>query len=377
MNKKRIIFVSVCAILLLSLVTGTLAWFYVNEDVSVSYGNSVFCEAGDSLEISLVENGVNSRWTSTIDYSGVDFTLIDISGDGINMYRPTEIDENQQPVAMQKAISSLEDPQKYDYLEMELSFRSTSKMNVYFSEESFILPVDASNTTSNIYGSFSRDYIAGAMRVAMVDDSGNLKMLWAPNSKYHLIQNANGSYSFKPESTPESAYYYYGEDAEGNVVQTEIPAEYYADNRFVIDSTGATKENPGNSPVLLSLAPEGEGAYDQKNLKIRIWFEGTDREAHQALAGGNVKIKLKFVGIGKETDENKQAAIDAITFNQNDSTFTGVVEGMVFSKDGLTWTEYKAGSDSLPVLQSGESIYIKYPETDTHCETKYIKFTKE
>ena len=377
MNKKRIIFLSVCTLLLLSLVTGTLAWFYVNEDVTISYGNSVFCEAGDSLEISLVEKGVNTRWTSSIDYSGVDFTLIDISGDGINMYRPMEIDENQQPVAMQKALSSLEEEKNYDYLEMEISFRSTSKMDVYFSEESFILPVNPENTTSNIYGTFSRDYIAGAMRVAMVDASGDLRMLWAPNSKYHLIQNTNGSYSFKPESTPESAYYYFAEDEEGNVVQKMITEDFYGGGRFVVDSTGATKETPGKSPLLVSLNPEGEGSYDQKNVKIRIWFEGTDREAHQALAGGNVKVKLKFVGIAKEKDENKQAAIDAITFNQNDSTISGMKEGMVFSTDGINWTEYKSGSVIMPVLQSGESIYIKYPETDTHCETNTIQFTKE
>lgn len=303
MNKKRMIFLSVCVILLLSLVAGTFAWFYVNEDVTVSYGNSVFCEAGDSLEISLVENGETGRWTSSIDYSGLDFTLIDISGDGTNLYRPTEIDENQQPVAMMKAVSSLEDSKNYDYLEMEISFRSTSKMDVYFSEESFVLPVNTSNTTGNIYGNFSRDFIAGAMRVAIIDESGELKMLWAPNSKYHLIQNSNGSYSFKQESTPEAAYYYYAEDEENNIVQKQIPAEYYDDKRFVVDSTGATKNDPGKSPVLVSLNPEGEAAYDQKNVKIRIWFEGTDREAHQALAGGNVKIKLKFVGIGPEKKE--------------------------------------------------------------------------
>lgn len=303
MNKKRIIFISVCVILLLSLITGTFAWFYVNEDVTVSYGNSVFCEAGNNLEISQVEGGVNGRWTNSLDYSGVEFTLTDISGDGINLYRPTKLDDNQQPVEMMNAVSSLEDSKNYDYLEMEIAFRATSKMDVYFSGDSFILPVDTSDTTSNMYGAFSRDFVAGALRVAIIDDSGELKMLWAPNSKYHLIQNANGSYSFKQESTPESAYYYYTKDEEDNDVRKEIPAEYYADNRFVIDSTGATEEDPGKSPLLASLNPEGEDSYDQKTVKIRIWFEGTDREAHQALAGGNVKIKLKFVGIERKDKE--------------------------------------------------------------------------
>ncbi len=379
MNKKRIIISSICLILLFSLIGGTYAWFYVNEEVTVSYGNSVFCEAGDSLEISLLDDGVPSRWTSSIDYSTGEFSLVDISGDGTKLYRPTEIDEEQQPVALLPAASTQEEGINYDYIEMDLAFRSVSKMNVYLSEDSFIEPVNPNNSASNIYGNFSRDYIAGAMRVAVIEDS-QLKMLWAPNSKYQLIQNANGSFQFKTgeagDSEAESAYYYYGEDENGELVQKEVPTDLYASKTFVIDSTGAKKGYSGNSPVIVSLNPETEGGYDQKNVKIRIWFEGTDREAHQALAGGNVNIRLKFVGVSKEIDETKQATINAISFNQSNGSLSGLSQGMVFSTDGRTWTEYNSGSSNLPTLETGSSIYIKYPETDFTYETDYIKFTK-
>lgn len=379
MNRKRVIFSSICVILLVALVGGSLAWFYINEKVTVSYGNSIFCEAGDSLEIALVENGVAGRWSSSIDYSGGEFTTVDISGDGNNLYRPSEIDENQQPVNMIPAVSSLEDTGSYDYIELVVAFRSVSKMNVYLSEESVIEPVDTSNTSSNIYGNFSRDYIAGAMRVAVVDDTG-LRMIWAPNSKYQLIQNGDGTYAFKSgangESTPESDYYYYGEDENGNLVQQEVSVDAYADKKFVVDSTEANKNYTGNSAVLASLVPESEGSHAQKTVRIRIWFEGTDREAHQALAGGNVNVKLKFVGISKETDEEKQTAINNITFNQADSSFTGLSDGMVFSTDGREWIEYNYEEPNIPTLESGSSVFIKYPETDTHYETDYVKFTK-
>ena len=380
MNKKRIILSSLCVILLIALVGGTLAWFYINEEVTVGYGNSIFCEAGDSLEIALVEDGVASRWSSSIDYSAGEFTTVDITGNGLNLYRPTEINENQQPVNLTPAISSLDNSRSYDYIEMEVAFRSVSKMNVYLSEESFIAPVDPDDSTSNIYGNFSRDYIAGAMRVAVIDDDG-LRMIWAPNSQYQLIQNANGSYDFNSgkngDSVPESAYYFYGEDENGKLVQQEFPADAYASKQFVVDSTGAGKGYTGNSAVLVSLVPESEGAHAQKTVRIRIWFEGTDREAHQALAGGNVNVKLKFIGVSKEIDEAKQNEINSITFNQDNSKFTGLSSGMVFSTDGRNWIEYNAAAPNLPVLESGSSIYIKYPETDTHYETDYKKFTKD
>jgi len=379
-NRKRIIFSSVCVILLIALVAGTFAWFYINEEVTVDYGNSIFCEAGDSLEISLIENGTASRWSSTIDYSAGEFTTVDISGDGQYLYRPSEIDENQQPVNLIPASSSLEDSFSYDFIELEVAFRSVSKMNVYLSDESFIEPVNPDDTTSNIYGSFSRDYIAGAMRVAVLDESG-LKMLWAPNSKYQLIQNGNGTYSFKTgvngDSAPESDYYFYGEDENGDLVQQKVSSDAYASKKFVVDSTGAKKDYTGNSAALVSLIPETEGTHAQKTVRIRIWFEGTDREAHQALAGGNVNIKLKFIGVSKETDADKQTAINNITFDQDNSKFSGLSEGMVFSTDGRNWTEYKPAAPNLPVLESGSSIYIKYPETVTHYETDYIKITKD
>lgn len=380
MNKKRIIFSSICVILLLALVGGTLAWFFVNEEVTVNYGNSIFCEAGDSLEIALVQNGTTTRWSSSIDYSAGEFTTVDITGDGFNLYRPSEIDENQQPVDFVPAVSSLEDSWHYDYVELEVAFRSVSKMNVYLSDESFISPVNPVDDGTNIYGRFSRDYIAGAMRVAIVDEDG-LKMLWAPNSQYQLIQNANGTYAFNSGelggSVAESDYYYFAEDEDGNLVQKKVSAEEYASKKFVVDGTGSMKEDTGNSAALATLNPASEGAYAQQTIKIRIWFEGTDREAHQALAGGNVNVKLKFVGVCKETDQEKQNAIDGITFDQESSKFSGLADGMVFSTDGRNWTAYKPSAPNLPVLEAGDSIFIKYPETATHYETDYIKFTKD
>ncbi len=378
MNKKRIIFSSVCVLLVIALISGTWAWFYLNEEVVVGYGNSIFCEAGDSLEISLLKDGLPTRWSGTIDFSAGEFTTVDITGNGLNMYRPTEIDENQQPINLATAISSLDDEYSYDYIEMEVAFRSVSKMNVYLSEESFISPVDTTKT-GNIYGNFSRDYIAGAMRVAIIEGN-EIKMVWAPNSEYQLIQSANGAFSFKSSaesgSVPESDYYYYAKDENDNFVKTAVDSEAYASKKFVVDSTGTTKGYTGNSAAIVSLEPEGEGTHAQKTVKIRIWFEGTDREAHQALAGGNVNVKLKFIGIAKETDETKQAAVNRVSINQDTSKISGLAAGMVFSTDGRAWTEYVSSSTTLPVLESGESIYIKYPETETHYETNYKKLTK-
>ena len=376
MNKRRIIFSSISVILLMALVGGTLAWFYVNEEVSIDYGNSIFCEAGDSLEIALVEGGAASRWSSAIDYRSGEFTTVDISGNGVDLYRPNEITEFRQPDGFINAVSSLDDNFTYDYIELEVAFRSLSEMNVYLSEESFIDPVDPDNSSSNIYGKFSRDYIAGAMRVAVLEDN-ELRMIWAPNSQYQLIDNGDGTYGFNKAGEKEASFSYFTEDGHGDYIENEVSPQMYANKQFVVDSTGANRNKAGNSPVLVSLKPAAEGAYAQKNVSIRIWFEGTDREAHQALAGGNVNIKLKFVGVYKETDTEKQAAIDAITYDQNSNTFSGVAKDMTYSLDGLSWTTVNASASNLPALQPGASIFFKYPETEDTFETSCVMFTKE
>lgn len=380
-NKRKIIVSSISLVLMLALIGGSFAWFYRNEEVTVGYGNSIFCEAGDSLEISLMENGAPTRWSSLIDYSAGEYTTVDISGDGYHLYRPIEIDELQQPTGFKTAVSSQEDIYAYDYIEMDVAFRSMSQMQVYLSDESYIDPVDPDDKDSNIYGEFSRDYIAGAMRVAIVEGD-EVKMIWAPNSQYELVQYANGTYALKNgangNSTSETSYSYIGENEEGEMVEKPVTADDYASKKFVVDNTGASKGYSGRSAALVSLNPAAEGDYDQKNVKIRIWFEGTDREAHQALAGGNVNVKLKFVGVSKDpAEESKQTALQNLTFDQNTAAVSGMAAGMVFSTDGWNWVEYTPAAPNVPKLTAGASIYIKYPETTTEFESDYVKFTKD
>ena len=378
-NKKLILLSSISVILMVALIGGTLAWFYLNEEVTINYGNSIFCEAGDSLEIALVENGTPSRWSSLIDISAGEYTTVDISGDGYHLYRPSEINELQQPLSFKPAVSSLDDMSAYDYIEMEVAFRSLSKMKVFLSEDSYITPVNTEDNGSNMYGAFSRDYIAGAMRVAIIEGS-ELKMLWAPNSQYELIQYPNGTYGFRSgengNSTPETDYSYFVQDENGEYVEQAVSAEEFASKKFVVDSTGARNGTSGKAAPLITLNPSGEGDFDQKTVKIRVWFEGTDREAHQALAGGNVNVKLKFVGVYKEDAEaEKQAAIDSITFDEGTQKFSGLAQGMEFTTDGRTWKVYNPSAPNLPTLESGESIFFRYPETNTNFETAYKKFT--
>ena len=64
-----------------------------------------------------------------------------------------------------------------DYIELKVRLRSTSKMDVYFSGDSFVNPVTESEHDINVFGDFSKDYIAGAMR-------SKLSMTPPPNTTF-------------------------------------------------------------------------------------------------------------------------------------------------------------------------------------------------
>jgi len=54
-----------------------------------------------------------------------------------------------------------------------------------------------------------------------------------------------------------------------------------------------------------------------------------------------------------------------------------MADGMVFTTDGQNWKEYTSSAPNLPTLESGASIFIKYPETDNNYESTLVKFTKD
>ena len=120
-------------------------------------------------------------------------------------------------------------------------------------------------------------------------------------------------------------------------------------------------------------------------LVVRIWFEGTDREADQALSGGQAKMNLVFSGIETKEDAKQESitalnTVKATLKTEGDKQyydFSGMNNTMYFSTDGYNWTKYEEedGSNNLPDIQSlltskksNVYLYIKIPESDANKE---------
>ncbi len=122
-----------------------------------------------------------------------------ITGNGTNFFVPALNRSTGEPLNDSSGnwISKLSPVANTHYYEKDIYFRSQEPLDVKLLNTSRVIPKDKQknslNNKSN-YGDFSRDYIAGAARLAFFeveeDAEGNetesLKYIWVPNEKYQL-----------------------------------------------------------------------------------------------------------------------------------------------------------------------------------------------
>ena len=397
---KLVALISLIGVALLSITT-TFAWFYMNSDVEVDYGSDIVCETGTSLEISMFlgtdKNGeeIWSDYGSKVTKSDISAKLLDITGDGINLYSPVKLDGdangNVIPTDFKKAEPIDEVSGYGDFIELRVKFRSASPMNVYFGGESSILPISTDiNNADNVFGRFSKDYIAGAMRVAVIEKD-ELKMIWAPNPKYQLYKTGNNQYKFTENGEVEEYNYYTYNEEDDCYDLHKVSSEEIANNKFVVGSTETNDAMINKSPILTTLLPTDDAKLAEAEVTIRIWFEGCDREADQALSGGHTKMNLVFSGISEKQDctAANKALVDSINYElvetkttEKDSQgndveiinysykFNNVTENMYFSTNGYTWTKYDGSN--LPNMYKqaskydGANIFFQIKETQNN-----------
>jgi len=396
-NRKIVALFSLLSVLFLS-INVTFAWFYMNSDVDVDYGSEIVCETGTSLEVSMYqgidEETSEEKWSgfsSKVTKSDIAAKLQDITGDGQNLYSAVSLENdangNLVPSGFAKA-KPINEEGFGDYIELQIKLRSANPMNVYFGGESSVTPTYEGDNPDNIYGDFSKDYIAGAMRIAVLekneDSSETLKMIWAPNPTYELTRNKNnGTYSFTKNGTIEDYKYYKCSDEVNNTFELyNVNEDDKVNKKFVVGSTNTDDAFINNSPLLTTITPTAND-FGYSTLIIRVWFEGTDREADQALSGGQAKMNLVFTGMEAKDGDTTEAqnALDAITVTNkideetsqpilNSYDISGVTNGMQYTTDGYNWTTYDEETNNLPnvdsLLASAKEyiyVYFRIPET--------------
>jgi len=321
-NKKAKYFIGLSLLgVVLSSVSITSAWFIVNSKVTVQPSQNVqIVTKGNDL---LVANYGTNTWGAILDRSASDvLSTTDISGNGEHLYFPKKLNRSDNKPIMDSfmEVTSTGQFDSTYYVDYKISFKTSFKMDVYLEEQSTISPMEkidgniATMARKSSNGSFSADGIAGAVRVAFLelnsDNTTTLKNVWVPNDKYQLYYDDASNARFILNGERESSYKYVEYDeALGYQIKT-YTADDIAAGKITIggegqlakldDATGEVTIN--NAAPLLSFRDSTTETI--KSMVIRIWIEGTDREADKALAGGRFNYNFQFVGVLKETNPN-------------------------------------------------------------------------
>lgn len=225
MKKQRTSLFRILILSLVMLVTVfiiAIAWFSSKKEATAS-GLSVKAVSGLGLECSFNNNEYSSSISRDPITSNFKFPLI--TGDGTNFFIPaldrsTGIplhNANGSWISKREALPAYypkegKDYVKGDYYVEDIWFQSDKELEVYLTSESTIKPLDADKTSDqwerkSDYGSFSKDNIAGAARVAFFQldsktpggsnidadavDKVAPEFIWIPNEKYQLTTSDN------------------------------------------------------------------------------------------------------------------------------------------------------------------------------------------
>ena len=378
-------------VILLFVTVATFAWFLFNDTATLQAQENMEIRAGNSLEIILVDDagnplvdvnnsGWNSSWGTSIDVNTPNRIFPDISGDGKNFYFPQTL-FNDEPASMDydKFIDigreSKENRDAY-YITINVKFRTTTPMDIYLSQESYVSPMaeqteSADYQNDSMFGDFSRDAIAGAVRISFSEKTSSnieLKNVWIPNDKYQLIYNEDNRdevVDFIADGERETFKYIKVDPSDASkMIEYEYTPVDFAMRNVTLGSqqlASTTNSFVGESACLLSFnSNELINGAAEKTLVIRVWIEGTDREAHMALAEGNLNYLLSFVGIPKR--ERADDYTNGLTTNGTQLLKNGnpVESGKwEYSVNGIDWQTYTNGFDNTL-----SSVFVRSKEAD-------------
>ncbi len=394
MKKNFKLFMVIFSLMLIVAVVVSFSWFYNLDSVSIDSANNMNVQVGSNLEIAVHGSDI---WGDKLTLNK-DISVIDCSGNGVTFYNPAQLDEHNQPVGDLRLVA--DDQLASFVIDTYVDIRTSNTLDLYLGSQSFITPIageevevstdgtsgEAStvNNQASPFGDYLTGNIAGSVRVAFfeVTYEGETPVVpaepifvWAPNSKFEYNEAAN---SFTSSGTRETEYTYYKSGSELYTYTREdiLGGKFVlAEGSGLCTADSAAAFGVNHSPRLLSFAPQN--GFEVKHLLIRVWFEGTDREANYVFNNGKVDYNFSFAGITPKTAEHTAESIDALKTlefykngesyrlqhrNADNTTADYTAGAFIWSVNGIDWETVGANKDfSADTAENG--VYIALAET--------------
>lgn len=377
MNKKISSTIIKMIAIIVSIFVFSYAWFVHNENTHI---NAIEIGTAKTNNIQVSEDG-NDNWGTSLSIDvGEGFRFDnEVTSEGINFYKANLKNDDGYPLHFIEATVNK------DYLDFDLWFKNDSSVKLFLDDSSRVYPecgTDESDliwdgvtgsldsiTRVSAYGNFSRDLIAGSVRVAFIkynydeendkyvlDDKASL--VWAPNKEYEIISNGEDTLTASIKSKNLQNYKYLKVISGENFVESDVP-----NLTDVIHASISTKMANGDTP--LAVINTENDVEKKAGLKVRVWVEGNDRDAVAALKGGVFKFDLSFVGLQK--DDN----INLPNVSKIGSSITGITNNMEYSIDnGSTWTRYNGETLNF---DEGTHVLVRYSENSNYFASNYVE----
>lgn len=376
-SKKIYVTVYKLIAIIVSIFVFSYAWF-VHEENSNLEGVNIGTAKTNNIMIS---SDGDSDWGNTFNIDvGEGFRFNnEVTSDGIEFYKANLKDENGYPLSFTNATLN------EDYLEFDVWFKNDSSVKLFLESDSSVYPecgtskddliLDPNSdkkiddiVRASAYGDFSRDLIAGSVRVAFIRYNFNNEtnkfeledepvLVWAPNKSYEITEN-DGWYTASIDSKNSQNYKYIKVLNSSSFTEADIPTL-----KDEIKASFNDKMANGD-PVLASIDTE-DGLEKKVGIKVRVWVEGNDRDAVSALKGGIFKINLSFLGLAKSVNNN----IPNVSVDELSMTINGINEHMEYSTDnGNTYTKYT----NMVTFNKNSTVYVRYFETADTLASKEV-----
>ena len=277
-NKRLLTIIYESFFALLALVVVSFAWFVFTDKASTS---GINLDVKGVINVSISNNGTNWGTSTTVSPEGT-ISISELSGDGINLFYPVIVDKKITGYTNANQFSTT-DP---SYIEFKFYIHSNGPAQLSYDVGCSVDPVDNSKLADNI---------AGAVRVACFETTGGKTpsntVVWAPNSTY---QYSSGTVN--KTGTVESKYTYaIGSSTTLKTIETNGNASGVSTDKNFVWGEITEQMVADMNPFLVINTEFGEESVHE--ITVRIWVEGTDREAVKELLGGQFKVKLCFKAV--------------------------------------------------------------------------------
>lgn len=320
----------VMIVMLVVIVLATMAWFSLSR-YSEALDVVVGTEDSSVIRFAMPESDGSyptseSKYFNYLNFQEkmgeqkMDTFTQEVTGDGVNFVIPS-FKSGVSPLEVDTESVGTEAYANDDYLSLTFYVRSTKK-DIFIQNDSCIetgdnpLTGDIYNSTEtttvdNIEnlsssGNFSKNGIAGAIRVALIDvmdvdqaakpTLDNLQYLWIPRPDLSLVENNDVFTLFKGVTEGDSYKHTYFSPNTGN---TGLEFKETTDKLLL----PKVSENPDDAPCFEENVPVtstgkvvtlNKKTYYMYKFTVNMWLEGSDNESSNALNGGEFQLRMNF-----------------------------------------------------------------------------------